>query len=132
LIGLSERYNTQQRAAILAFFAAHPDECFSARDIIDEPQIRVGEATVYRLLGRLADEGAVTRYAGDAGRGSTYRYSDDRNCVKHVHLKCTTCGSFIHFDCPRLNDFTQHIELEHEFNIDSGKTVIYGLCKHCK
>ena len=50
-------YRTKQREMILQFFAAHPGECFCAKDLIEQKSISVGAATLYRTLTLLSQEG---------------------------------------------------------------------------
>ena len=55
-----------------------------------------------------------------------------RDCSKHYHLKCNTCGKLIHLDCEIMATFTTHMENEHGFAIDLERTLLYGICVDCK
>ena len=125
------RYHTKQRDSILAYFAKHPDACLSAKDIIESPEIAVGEATVFRCLAHLTAEGRLKKYVG-AGGGALYQYQNDESCNSHFHLKCLICGEIVHLDCRMMQDIGSHIAEHHDFTIDISRTVIYGFCKTCR
>ena len=111
-------YNTKQRDEIVEFFSRHRGSCFTAKDIITSGEVTVGEATVYRTLTKLANQGVLKRFTGD-GSG-------------HFHLKCDRCQRLIHMDCGFMKEMQQHIEQNHGFAVDVGRTVIYGLCSDCR
>ena len=123
-------YNTKQRDEIVEFFGRHRGDCFTAKDIIKSGEISVGEATVYRTLSKLANQGVLKRYTGD-GAGASYQLNEGESCNSHFHLKCESCGRLIHMDCGFMADMKKHIESSHDFTVDIGKTVIYGLCGDC-
>ncbi len=123
-------YKTRQKEEVLRFFEEHPDECFSAKDIIDSPFVRVGEATVFRCLTRLTEEGLLRKYTGVGG--ALYQLSSSESCKGHFHLKCTGCGRVEHLDCSVIDDMSRHIAEEHSFSVDISRTVIYGLCAVCR
>lgn len=123
-------YRTKQRDSILAFFASHPDACLSAKDIIESPEIEVGEATVFRCLAHLTKEGLIKKYTSD--EGSLYQYNREGECNHHFHLKCLHCGKIIHLDCELMHSISTHIKNDHSFTVDVSRTVIYGLCQGCQ
>ena len=124
-------YNTKQRDEIVEFFNRHREGCFTAKELITSGEISVGEATVYRTLSRLANQGVLKRYTGDGG-GATYQLNESERCDSHFHLKCERCGTLIHMDCGFMAEMKKHIEQSHSFTVDIGKTVIYGLCGECE
>lgn len=124
-------YRTKQRDSIYAFFVSHPDACLSARDIIENPEIEVGEATVFRCLSHLTAEGKIKKYAV-AGGGALYQLNRTEECNSHFHLKCLVCGEILHLDCSMMQSVEEHIAEEHDFVVDVSRTVIYGFCRHCR
>ncbi len=124
-------YNTKQRDEIVEFFSRHRGSCFTAKDIIVSGEVSVGEATVYRTLTRLANQGVLKRFSGD-GSGACYQLLDDTKCSDHFHLKCDRCQKLIHMDCSFMAEMRQHIESSHGFTVDIGRTIIYGLCRECR
>ena len=122
-------YNTKQRDEIVEFFNRHRGKCYTAKELIKSGEVSSGEATVYRTLSRLANQGVLKRFTdGDA---SCYQLNESEECAKHFHLKCEQCGKLIHMDCEFMADMKRHIESAHGFAVDIGKTVIYGLCGAC-
>ena len=121
------QYKTRQRDEILRFFMEHQDGCFSAKDVYK--QVNAGEATVFRTLNALAQEGILNKFTGDGG--AYYQYNRENACTDHIHLKCERCGRLIHMDCTFIHELIRHFCSEHGFTVDCGKTVIYGLCGDC-
>ena len=126
------RYSTKQKNCILNFFKTHKNECFSAKYIIKKENFDIGEATVYRLLAKLAQEGALKRFIADKGGGATYQYNDVQKCARHFHLKCLSCGETICMDCSFMTGMEEHVGAQHGFFVDNTKTIIYGVCKGCQ
>ena len=103
----------------------------TAKDLIHSGEITVGEATVYRTLTKLAGAGVLKRFTGD-GAGASYRLDESQECATHFHLRCERCQKLIHMDCSFMTDMKKHIESSHNFSVDIGKTIIYGLCGDCE
>ena len=122
------KYQTKQRDEILNFFHENEEKCFTAKEICSN--VSCGEATVFRTLTTLTDEGMLTRYTGRRGDSAYYQLN---SCEKenHIHLKCCECGDLIHMDCSIMSEFADHFKTHHDFVIDCRKTVIYGLCSKC-
>ncbi|MCH5208306.1 MAG: transcriptional repressor [Oscillospiraceae bacterium] len=122
-------YNTKQRDEIVDFFTKRRGKCFSAKDIIKSGEITSGEATVYRTLSKLTESGVLKRFTD--GNSSCYQLADSNECASHFHLRCDKCGKLIHLDCDFINEVQNHIKAKHDFFVDIGKTVFYGLCGEC-
>lgn len=123
-------YNTKQRDEIVSFFNRHRGVCFTAKELIRNEDITVGEATIYRTLSRLTNQGILKRFT-DGESGASYQLNESEECGSHFHLKCERCQKLIHMDCDFMADMKRHIESSHDFFVDIGKTVIYGLCGDC-
>ncbi len=123
-------YNTKQRDEIVDFFGRHRGTCFTAKELIRSGEISVGEATVYRTLSKLTNQGVLKRYT-DGDNGAAYQLNESEKCDSHFHLKCERCMKIIHMDCSFMAEMKQHIESSHDFNVDIGRTVIYGICGEC-
>ncbi|MDD3193567.1 MAG: transcriptional repressor [Oscillospiraceae bacterium] len=124
-------YRTRQRELVLQFFSDHSGECFCAKDLIAQKLIPVGAATLYRALARLNDEGKLKKYI-EASGGAYYQYNESEACHCHFHLKCLRCGALIHMDCAQMKEVQEHIAADHDFVVDSGKSILYGVCKKCR
>lgn len=123
-------YNTKQRDEIVEFFNQHRGRCFTAKELIRSGEVSSGEATVYRTLSKLTNQGVLKRFTD--GEASCYQLNESEECSRHFHLKCERCGKVIHMDCDFMADMKRHIETSHDFFVDIGKTVIYGLCGECR
>lgn len=124
----NKTYKTRQREEILAVFENSPDKCFSARDLISECGLAAAQATVYRTLGILTNEGILKRFKSSVG-GDCYKLACRRS--DHIHFVCTNCGDLMHSDCKFINELSEHLLNCHGFRLDTGNTVIYGLCSKC-
>ncbi len=123
------QYKTRQRDAILSLFIKNPEVCFSARDIIESGEVRAGQATVYRTLSMLADERLITRFTSDGG--DFYKLTPSDGKELHMHIVCEECGRILHIGCSFLREMERHFRSEHGFQMDTGRTVIYGRCDVC-
>ncbi len=129
---MTKSYNTKQKREILKFFMENEDSCICAKDLIDRFSHEIGEATVYRCLAALTEEGRVKKFISEKGQSSYYQYISCNECDKHFHMKCVSCGKLIHMDCAFMHSFGEHIKTEHDFHVDNAKTVIYGVCSTCR
>ena len=127
-----KEYKTKQRSKLLAFFEKHPHESFSAAEIISSGELDIGEATVYRTLAKLSEEGRLNKVISNTADGARYQYHPQKSCEGHFHLRCTKCGETVCADCSFMADMGKHLGLDHGFTVDPRKTVIYGVCKACK
>ena len=129
---MAKNYNTKQKTVIEEIIEIMADKHFTAEDILNEAKVQgknIGLTTVYRHLDKMVAGGTLRKYIAEAGESACYQKA--KNCGEHFHLKCTSCGKLFHLSCQKLNVLSQHIDNEHEFLIDAGKTVFYGLCKEC-
>ena len=123
-----QKYKTKQRDEILGVFRDNPEKCMSAREVA--AMVDAGEATVLRALSALTEEGLLRRFSADAKGSAQYRLN---TCAdEHIHLKCLGCGRLIHMDCGFTENIREHFMKDHDFMLDSSRTVIYGVCGDCR
>ncbi len=131
-------YQTRQKSRILSYFEAHPQAHLTAAELVQalvEDGSPIGAATVYRTLERLESDGQVRRYSLDERGGACWQYAGGQAaepCHSHFHLKCIECGALLHVDCDYLQGIGEHILAHHGFTVDHSRTVLYGLCEHCR
>ena len=121
-------YQTQQKAALLAFLERNAEHQFT----IDEIIATMGEAapaksTAYRLIKKLCDDGQVRRFTREGTASSVYQLAGSSCCSEHLHIKCVDCGLLIHLDsaaCDTLAKATGCV-------IDDEKSMLYGHCANC-
>ena len=129
------RTNTKAREAILSFLQTHTDRQFTVEDIANEVTLngaKIPIATIYRTLVFFEEQKLVNKFiAPNANRACYQGIPQGRDCSKHYHLKCNTCGKLIHLDCDTMTTFTKHVADNHGFVVDLGHTVLYGICVDC-
>lgn len=127
-------YNTKQKEKLTDYFKKNMSRQLTINDIIDEVSKsgEAGKSTVYRQISKMVEDGELLRMHGDDSKSVVYQYmGEGTHCSEHFHLKCIECGELIHLDCRRLEKISKHIENEHNFKIDTRRTVFYGLCEKC-
>ncbi len=133
---MKNRYNTKQREKILSYLKENRDSNITAEEILAHFNLEnndgIGKSTVYRYLNDLVKQNIVKKYMVENRNCSCYQYIEDQNCSEHYHLKCEKCNKIIHLECEEFENVRNHISKEHDFELDSVKTILYGLCKDCR
>jgi Fur family ferric uptake transcriptional regulator len=130
---MSGVYQTKQKKIIMEHLKARPDHSFSAKELHELCKAcaaSVGLATVYRQLAVLAEENRVKKIVTDAGRSVRFQYADAP--ADAFYLKCDRCGKVIPAHCSLLEQAKSHMRVEHGFEIDSARSLLYGRCSICK
>lgn len=120
---------TRQRAAVMTALDS-VDGFRSAQEIhalLDERGERVGLATVYRTLQRLAEVGEVDQLR--TGDEVTYRRCSDSH---HHHLVCRVCGATVEVDGPAVERWTRAVATEHAYTDVSHTLELVGTCAACR
>ncbi|MBR2785941.1 MAG: transcriptional repressor [Clostridia bacterium] len=131
---MKSKYNTKQREKILAYLKENKDSNVTADEILNHfksIENGIGKATVYRFLNDLVEQNTIKKYMVEDRNCSCYQYIEEKNCDEHYHLKCKKCNKIIHLECDEFKKLQGHIAEEHDFELDSVKTVLYGICKEC-
>ena len=128
-------YTTKQGRAIIACLKENENEHLTAPQIAKLFSVgtaAIGRATIFRQLDKMARQGIIRKYLLDGNTGACYQYIGD-NCGDgdHLHLKCDVCGNVIHMDGKALPRMAKGILKGYNFEVDAGKTVIYGKCHTC-
>ena len=125
-------YNTKQKQILIDFFKKNTDKQYSIKEISDAiVQDNIGKSTVYRLIDKMTEEGSIRRFRG-SGKSVLYQYvGEHHECDSHFHLKCVECGLLIHLECDYMSSLNKHINEHHKFEIDTSKTIFYGMCSNC-
>lgn len=129
-------YRTRQRECLEDFFKKNKEQHVTVEDILTymkEQQYQISKATVYRYLEKLQEQGVLRKYTVEEGKGACYQYVENgSDCHAHYHFKCGRCGKLLHISCHLIDEIKHHVLEEHDFTIDSSKTVFYGICGACK
>ena len=131
-------YRTAGRRRLLNFLQNHPDRQFTADELTGElshPQdqtcCKTSKSSLYRHLSELCDEGTVRKYRSDTQSAYVYQYVGESDCRHHFHLKCLECGTLVHLECAVSEELLAHISADHRFTVDSGRSILYGVCADC-
>ncbi len=129
-------YNTRQRTVVENILRNNRDVHMTAHDIelkLSQAGESIGKTTVYRTLKKLVSSGKVHKYTTEQNDGACFQYIEDTGeCHEHFHLKCTACGELLHLDCQKVSELAGHISCHHGFTLNTGRTVLYGLCANCQ
>lgn len=120
---------TPQRWAILSIIQASPGHITPVTIFQRAQQILPGltEATVYRTLDFLSDQGLVL--AAHIGSGQlVYEFAGHA----HHHLICRACGSELEIDHALLQELYKVFEERTGYRIDSIHTTFFGYCPGCQ
>ena len=129
-------YSTTTRKKIHDYLEQNSDRTVTVADIdtyLKELDSEVNLTTIYRYLDKLAKEGIVIKYVAEKGSQATYQYVEKgHHCEEHLHLKCVSCGCFIHLECGFMDEIAEHILKDHGFELQCKNSIIYGLCRECR
>ena len=127
-------YQTKHRRQVLSFLAQNPEQSYSAEELAAALAIEYGgevpgKSTVYRLVGKLAQEEQIRRFEPEGVHLSYYQIN---SCHDHLHLKCTDCGKLIHMKESASEQLLRKILQSNGFSVNEHQTVLSGRCNHCK
>lgn len=133
-------YKTKQMAQLRSYMEQTQGRHITANDIcalFKADGISVGTATVYRNLEKMVEQRLVVKYTVDGTSSACYEYvGEDKNKNESktpcYHCKCEKCGKLIHIHCSEVEEFSRHLQSHHNFEMDSFRTVFYGICAECK
>lgn len=126
-------YRTEGKQQLMDFFVDHPDCQFTAEEIyqtLSRDGVKTGKSSVYRQLSGLCEEHLVRRFRAE-GAEYLYQYMGARDCAHHFHLKCMSCGRVLHLECGMSEELLLHIRNNHGFSVDSGRSMLFGVCEAC-
>ena len=129
-------YKTAGRQRLLNFLQSHPDRQFPVDELTFELNreshgVQSSKSTLYRHLSELCHEGTVRKYRSDTQSAYVYQYVGQGDCCHHFHLKCVSCGELVHLECTVSEELLAHISSDHHFQVDSGRSILYGTCEAC-
>jgi Fur family ferric uptake transcriptional regulator len=117
--------------AVVDYLAAQTC-CRGAQEIHDALTAggrRIGLASVYRMVDRLAEQGLVQRI--DIGDGIV-RYEPARDAEHHHHLVCGACGKVEPFSDRRLEHAIEAVEAQSGYSVVGHEVVLRGACGECR
>lgn len=128
-------YQTRGRRELMEFLSQNPDRQFTTDELCRavRGEGEAAKSSVYRLLSKLCEEGAVRKFRHGEEKRSVYQFvGTSCDCGSHFHQKCTLCGRICHLDCHGSEEFASHLLKEHGFAVDCGQSILYGVCADCQ
>jgi Fur family ferric uptake transcriptional regulator len=117
---------TPQRLAILQVL--HDGGHLSPAQVYDSVrESGVTEATVYRTLELLADNGLVL--VADRGNG---HLAYELTVETHHHVVCRGCGAQLDVEPELLQDIFDRLEQSTGYRLNTAHLTFSGLCSHCR
>ena len=119
----------------MAFLKEHPQQGFTVDSLWQQLRadgLSLGRTTVYRHLIQLLKAGLIQAYSNEQGNGRYYRFVAAGDNKNHYQLQCLDCGEVIDLKCPLLAAADAHIETEHNFQINSSRSLLFGTCGRCR
>jgi Fur family ferric uptake transcriptional regulator len=116
---------------VVEYLAAQPC-CRGAQEIheaLTAAGQKIGLASVYRMVDRLAEQGLVQRI--DIGDGIV-RYEPAHTAEHHHHLVCDACGRVEPFADPSLEQAIEAVEERSGFSVVAHEVLLRGLCGDCR
>ena len=87
----------------------------------------VGVATVYRVLGRLAENGEADVYVDEDGQ-QQYRLCSSGH---HHHLICRRCGATVEIQADAIEAWVRGVAEQNGYTQPSHVVDILGYCPRC-
>lgn len=126
-------YQTHQKRMLLEFLKENSATPLSIEEIaagLSARENAPGKSTVYRLVNRLVEEGAVRRFAKGNSRHFVYQLLECKGCNDHMHCRCVSCGKLFHMNHQLSRDMEEMLA-KGGFSLDAGKTTLLGTCRGC-
>ena len=120
--------NTKQKQVILEALKKnklHPTIQELYQDVLDIDE-SVGQATVYRNVNRLVEEGKIIKIPTTLGID---HYDADIN--PHYHLYCEECEKIYDIFDEDYYKLTKRVENEYQVKINKGIILFEGICSKC-
>lgn len=95
---------------------------------LQEREVKISRATVYRNLDLLVECGLVTRHRLGRRR---YLYEHVHPGQKHHHLVCSECRRVVEFVSPGISALQGEICKAHDFVPSRHSLQIMGICNRC-
>lgn len=128
-------YNTKQRKLILENMRGSAGKTRTISEIRRDLLLEgasIGEATIYRALALLVDEGVVEKLSYSGRESAAYRYiTDVSELDDSLVLKCLSCGGVTRTRCDLAGVLSSHLREDHGFALDRSRTIVYGICSEC-
>ena len=127
-------YKTHQKELLLGYLYENRETPLTVEQISEGLAAlpgAPGKSTVYRLIGKLAEEGRIKRFEQGNSRTFAYQLAGGEECHHHLHLKCTECGRLLHMDHAQSEKILEEILGDSDFAVSQEDTTLFGKCGAC-
>lgn len=124
----AQRLTGPRRDLVKYIFAQHHH--FTTEQLLRDLQntdIQISRATVYRTLSKLVDAGLLRKLE----LGSDTYYDHDYGYPQHEHLLCEHCQRLIEFQHPVIESAIQDICAREQFQASGHTLIVRGICAEC-
>lgn len=121
--------NTRQKEIVfqtLCELRTHPT-ILELYEIIQKKDSSIGQATVYRNVSKLVEEGKVRKVLT---RDGIDHYDGD--CSNHSHFMCNICHRLFDLYDVNTTDLIREARKETAFDIKNACVLFDGICDQCK
>ena len=122
------RRNTKQLSFILDTIKMMPRH-FTADDVYEEVKKEypgLGQATVFRNLNKMAEEGILLRIEVPGGAREY-----ELMAPKHSPAKCMKCGKLFDVEMDYMPNLEKKVKDAHGFQFSGHDIIFTGLCSSC-
>lgn len=130
-----EQRNTKQKSLILELLKSNIEH-ITADEIyqkLADNNTLVPKATIYRTLSLLEKNNIIRKYSISDKLPACYQFIDgNKCCYEHYHFMCNVCLEVAHVSNRCLENSLSELKFLNGFEVDSSKTVFYGVCVKCK
>jgi len=120
---------TEARSAVVMILGNSngPLDVAGIKEELEKLDLKVDQATVYRILNTFHEKGIVKRI--EIGEGK-YRYEIEKE--HHHHLVCTNCGKIEDIEIDLSDDFDREVFKKKGFRVESHSLEFFGVCELCQ
>ena len=129
-------YHTEQKEMLIRFLTENCERAYTVEEAVASLRERLGKkapgkSTVYRLMQRLVEEGAVKRLVAGNSRRFVYQLVGGQTCHAHLHMKCRACGRLFHLEERVSHELVRRVATANGFSLSEADTVLFGECADC-
>jgi Fur family transcriptional regulator, ferric uptake regulator len=124
------RYTREREIVIKEIFSRH--DHFDVDTLylrLRNKGINISKASVYRTIPLLMETGLIQEVFHEDGH---MHYEHIYGHQQHCHLRCLQCGNIIEFKDDNLDQLTEKLAQQFEFDIKGLKLDIVGICPKCR
>lgn len=128
------RYHTKQQTLILEYLALKKDTAFSGRVGLARIVGGGGKSWPSHCLpcvGPLGGGGHDSQNSLWGWQPGTLPLYGGSSPPLQRRMVCLDCGRAFPLECSHLEELTRHIQSDHQFEVDTRHTVLYGHCCDC-